>query len=273
MYRASLLGTRDQRRKKRLNMMNGDVKPSFTQPIDAHSVKLWDLLHFQLTALDGDIGHVSDFYFDDQNWVIRYLVVNTGSWLTGRQVLLSPHAFGALGLAEKKLYVKLYKKQIEYSPTIEMHKPVSRQYEADYYRYYGWPTYWAGSSIWGLTGTPFIPFTTGDNLEKQALYHHREDKHLQSINSIIGYQLHTNDGPIGRVKGFRVDDRTWMIRDIVVNTGHWYAGKEILISPTKVLRIRYDEAQLHVSLTRSEIEDTGNHAHALGSLTAHPFRQ
>ena len=98
----------------------------------------------KLGASDGEIGHVKDFYFDDQNWAIRYLVADTGSWLPGRQVLISPHSLGRLDQAEKILRVNLTRKQIEDSPSIESHKPVSRQYEEEYYRYYGWPYLLAG---------------------------------------------------------------------------------------------------------------------------------
>src|SRR5208283_2833644 len=110
----------------------------------------------KLGASDGEIGHVKDFYFDDESWVVRYLVADTGSWLTGRQVLISPHAFGGLDPAEKVLRVYLSRKQIEDSPSIESHKPVSRQYEEDYYRYYGWPFYWRGDALWGMGGVPVL---------------------------------------------------------------------------------------------------------------------
>jgi hypothetical protein len=96
----------------------------------------------KLGAADGEIGHVKDFYFDDRNWAIRYLVADTGSWLPGRQVLLSPYSVGRLDQAEKILRVNLTRKQIEDSPSIDLHKPVSRQYEEEYYRYFGWPYYW-----------------------------------------------------------------------------------------------------------------------------------
>ena len=104
----------------------------------------------KLGALDGEIGHVKDFYFDDQSWAVRYLVADTGSWLSGRKVLISPHALGSFEQAGKVLRVNLTRKQIENSPPIESHKPVSRQYEEDYYRYYGWPYYWQGDGLWGL---------------------------------------------------------------------------------------------------------------------------
>ena len=110
----------------------------------------------KLGASDGEIGHVKDFYFDDQNWAVRYVVADTGSWLPGRQVLISPHAFGSLHQAGKVLLVNLTRKQIEDSPSIESHKPVSRQYEEEYYRYYGWPYYWEGDGLWGMSGFPIL---------------------------------------------------------------------------------------------------------------------
>ena len=108
----------------------------------------------KLAAVDGEIGHVKDFYFDDESWAIRYLVVDTGSWLTGRLVLLTPHAFGKLDQSEKMLHIKLRKKQIEDSPSIESHKPVSRQFEIEYYGYYGWPPYWDGGGMSGMGPIP-----------------------------------------------------------------------------------------------------------------------
>ena len=108
----------------------------------------------KLGASDGEIGQVKDVYFDDQHWTVRYLVEDTGSWLTGRQVLLSPHAFSALYPPGKLLLVNLSRKQIEDSPAIESHKPLSRQYEEEYHRYYGWPYYWEGGGVWGMSGFP-----------------------------------------------------------------------------------------------------------------------
>jgi uncharacterized protein YceK len=118
------------------------------------SIKL--LYGDKLGALDGEIGHVKDFYFDDRNWAVRYVVADTGSWLTGCQVLISPHSLGRLAQAGKILCVNLTRKQIEDSPSIESHKPVSRQYEEEYHRYYGWPYYWQGDALWGMSNVPIL---------------------------------------------------------------------------------------------------------------------
>src|SRR5271168_4135024 len=138
----------------------------------------------KLGASDGEIGQVKDFYFDDQNWAVRYMVADTGTWLTSRQVLLSPHVFGSLDQAGKVLTVNLTRKQIENSPSIEWHKPVSRQYEEEYYRYYGWPYYWQGDGLWGMSGFPILelPATTAPRGHPAPIdvKHKRSDAHLRS---------------------------------------------------------------------------------------------
>ncbi len=122
----------------------------------SHNLK--QILGHKLAAADGAIGHVKDFYFDDKTWAIRYLVADTGHWLPGRQVLLSPYSFGRLDQDGKVLSINLTRKQIENSPSIDTDRPVSRQYEQNYYSYYGWPTYWEGGALWGTGDYPdFIP--------------------------------------------------------------------------------------------------------------------
>jgi len=211
------------------------------------------LYGYKLAALDGDIGHVKDFYFDDKTWVVRYLVADTGTWLPERLVLLSPHAFGHFDEVDgKALPVNLTRKQIEDSPSIESHHPVSRQYEADYYRYYGWPAYWSGGGMWGGGAFPVVTLPVPEGSDGPR-YQHREDKHLQSARAVTGYQLQTTDGPIGQVSGFLIDDKSWAIHQLIAETGHWYSGKEILIAPGKVERISYEDSQVFVNLTKAEI--------------------
>lgn len=221
-----------------------------------------DLYGTKLAGLDGEIGHVKDFYFDDETWVIRYLVADTGSWLTGRQVLISPHAFGDLDQPGKTLHVRLQKVQIENSPLIDVHRPVSRQFEVEYYGYYGWPAYWQGDSLWGLGGYPAALPPTREEVEVRRQYRHRDDKHLRSSLAVTGYHIRTNDGTIGKVVAFLVDKRTWAICDLVVDAGHWYAGKRIWISPGSVKQISYEESQVYVDLSMADIQQTVMHDHA-----------
>ena len=222
-----------------------------------------------LVALDGDIGQVKDCYFDDQTWVVRYLVANTGEWLTGRVVLLSPQAFGAWDEQKKTLQIKLTKRQIEGSPAIESHQPVSRQHEIAYYRYYGWPAYWDGGAMWGLGAYPIVRPPTRDQMESHLNYHHRESKHLRSSRAVAGYQIESIGGAIGHVSGLMVDDRSWAVREIAVETGHWFSGKEILIPTGKVERISYDESKVYVNVTKEDILETADHGLVRAGAAAH----
>jgi hypothetical protein len=210
----------------------------------------------KLVATDGDIGHIQDFYFDDKSWMIRYMVADTGTWLTGRLVLLAPRAFGRLDHAGKTLHINLSLKQIERCPSIESHMPVSRRYEVEYHRYYGWPEYWSGGPMAGLAGFPMVLPHSSDELEAQVRHNRSDDKHLQSMHSVTGFHIQAVDGVIGHVSGFLVDNESWEINELVVEAGHWYSGKEIRIAPSKVERISYEESTVFVSLTKEDIERT-----------------
>jgi len=218
-----------------------------------------ELVGNKLAALDGDIGHIRDFYFDDNIWVVRYAIADTGSWLSGRLVLLSPHAFGKLDQRERTLHINLRKTQIQDSPPIESHKPVSRQDEVEYFRYYGWPAYWAGDAMWGMGGYPVLVPPEKGEIEAQRVYYHRDDKHLQSAEEVTGYPIQATDGLIGHVSSFLADERSWAIQEMVVETGHWYAGKQIRIPIDQIERISYRESKVIVTFTKAEIEKTAEH--------------
>lgn len=212
----------------------------------------------KLGALDGEVGHVKDFYFDDQSWAVRYVVADTGSWLTGRQVLISPHAFGSLHQAGNLLLVNLRRKQIEDSPSIETHKPVSRQYEEEYHRYYGWPFYWQGGSLWGVSDLPTsmpppkVPRSEPTSASGATV--ERPDAHLRSTQAVAGYHLQASDGVIGHVCDYLVDAQTWAIRELVIKIGHRFSGQEVQIPTSRVERISYDASTVFVGMTKQAVE-------------------
>jgi len=205
-----------------------------------------------LGTAEGDIGRVKYFYFNDQHWVVRYVIADTGSWLSGRLVLVSPHAFGNFHQDGDSLLVNLSRKQIENGPAIDSHKPVSRQYEEEYYRYYGWPVYWNGSGMWGMGVAP-SNYLMPNQQEVGGNDHDRDDPHLRSTQALEGYHIQTSEGAIGHVTDFMMDDKSWEIRHLVVETGHWLSGKEIAISPKQIERISYEESKLFVKITKEDI--------------------
>lgn len=214
----------------------------------------------KLHATDGDLGKLVDFYFDDRTWTIRYGVVETGSWLLERQVLLSPRSFRPLDKEKRTLAVELTCAQIAGSPPMDLHLPVSRQYEKDYHTYYNWPYYWSEDVVTGFGAYPAMVQPTPAEEEARAERHLRDDPHLRSTQSVIGYEIETTDGTVGSVSNFLVDETTWMIPHLVVETGHWFAGHEILIPIQNVLEVDYAASKVRVNLSREELSALGTPA-------------
>ena len=177
---------------------------------------------YKLDSLDGERGKVKEFYFDDRHWTIRYLVADTGNWLTGRQVLISPYALVAVIKEEQHIVVELTKKQIEDSPSLDYDKPVSQQFEEAYYGYYGWPMYWSGTYMWG--DYPNI-VRDREKWKPTARGEKYWNPNLRSTDRVSGYGIQATDGEIGHVEDFLIDDKTWAIRYLIVDTKNWWPGK------------------------------------------------
>jgi len=213
-----------------------------------------DLYGNKVSALDGTIGQVKDFYFDRSTWAIRYLVVDTGAWLAGRLVLLAPHAFGRLDRYERTLHVKLSSQQIENSPKLEAQQPVSREHEIACHHHYGWPAYWNADTRWGLTDFPGLRGRSTAKTEVQPPP--RAYPPLESTQSLGGYQIQTEKGTIGTLSGFTVFDRTWIICDLIVKPGEWYAGKDLRVTPDQIRQISHENSSVLINLTKSDMEWT-----------------
>jgi len=230
-----------------------------------------DLEDYAVGAMDGIVGHVKDFYFDDKAWVIRYLVVNAGTWLSSRKVLISPVSIGRPDWTAKILPVRITREQVKNSPGIDTEKPVSRQHEKQYFEYYRYPYYWNGGGLWGEGDYPdlMMPDCTGvvpmphavqsevaeANARAEAAQHQGDDTHLRSCNSVMRYHIKATDGDIGHVQGLLVDDETWAIRYIVVATSHWWAGHEVLIAPPWIGAVSWSDATVSVNVTRQAVKN------------------
>lgn len=218
--------------------------------------RLKHLFSDRLGALDGEIGPVKDFYFDDRSWAVRYLIADTGSWLTERKVLIPPQVIGRLEPSRGILHVELTRQQIVDSPSIDTHKTVSRQFEEEYHRHFGWPNYWETSTYLGLDGyqMPVIPGDVESLVDGDVAPISSDDSHLRSALAMTSYRIQASDGPIGHVSDLLVDDQTWVITRLVVKTGTWFSGKEILVPTIHVRGVNYPTSTITVALTKREIE-------------------
>jgi sporulation protein YlmC with PRC-barrel domain len=214
-------------------------------------VKAKTLNGYKLHSLDGIIGSAKEFYFDDRHWAIRYLVANTGNWLTGRKVLISPYSLNRVDTAAEALSVQLTKNQIEASPSIDSEEPVSRQFEESYYGYYGYPNYWIGQSMWGYYPYPERDHSKWGSHSETA---NKWDSHLRSTHAVTGYRLLALDGEIGHVEDFVIDDETWAIRYLIVSTTDFWPGKKVLVSPHWIKRVSWEQSEVVIDLSREMIK-------------------
>lgn len=220
---------------------------------------LKDLESYKVHALDGDIGKVTDFLFDDQHWTIRYLDTDPGGfWTSPGRVLISPISFLKADWATRKFNLALTQEKVKNSPSIEVDKPVSRQFERDYSKYYGWPYYWGfGDTLaWGdgVYGEVLAETTTEQLVQPEQDL--SGDPHLRSAKDVAGYHLHGSDGSIGHVADFIVDDETWAIRYLVIDTSNWWLGKKVLVSPYWTQKISWSESMVYVNLTKEAIKNS-----------------
>lgn len=217
---------------------------------------LRELERYKVSATDGDIGHVVDFLLDDQHWVVRYLVVETGGFLDGRHVLITPISFRHVDWATKHFHLALTKDKVKNSPNIEVDKPVSRQHELDYHGYYAYPYYWGSSGFWGAGAYPGLLAQETWNDVAVEHSHKSGDAHLRSANELRGYHIHGTDAAIGHAEDFVVDDQTWAIRYLVVDTSNWWMGKKVLIAPHWANRVSWEEKNIFVDMNRQSIKNS-----------------
>ncbi|MGP8434221.1 PRC-barrel domain containing protein [Paraburkholderia fungorum] len=225
-----------------------------------------------MTALDGDIGTVDQAYFDDEAWGVRYLVVNTGSWMDKRQVLISPYSIKRLDADSCSVPVKLTRQQVRESPNIDTDKPVSRQHETRYIGYYGYPRYWGGAYLWGVGAYPaFAAMADAQRNDSEALAgndqqtdNHTDDVHLRSTKEVRGYHIDTADGSIGHVSGFLFDDVSWAIRYLTVDIRNWWpGGKEVLLATRWIDLVEWAQSAVYIRLAREAIRNSPEYDGAL----------
>ncbi len=199
---------------------------------------LENIRQYKIHTKNGDIGRVEDFYFDDKAWKTRYLVADCGNWVMGRQkLLISPHYFDHTDQTEGRLYLNLTQEQVEDSPTIKTHTPISKQH------------------ISNKIFTPVSP--TFEDKEEEAMAGmmiNPEDEYLCSVKDSEGLHIEAADGEIGHVLDFMVNEETWDIVWIVVGTRNWWPGKQVLVSPEHVKRVSWPERKVYLDLTRQEVQ-------------------
>lgn len=216
---------------------------------------LKDLEGYTVSATDGDIGTVENFLLEDKTWTVRYLIAETGTFFEGRRVLVSPISFLETDSSKRHLYVSLTMAKVKGSPGLDIAKPISRQHERDHDAYYGYPYYWGYPGLWGMGIYPGmieagLKGTPGQEADDSG------DIHMQSARDVRGYKIQGTDDAIGQIDDFIVDDQTWEVRYLVIDTASWWFANQVLVAPKWASRISWEERVVHLGLTRAAIKNS-----------------
>lgn len=210
---------------------------------------------YTLAASDGEIGKCADFLFDDRDWTVRYMVADTGGWLSGRKVLISPLALLEPDWQTESFPVTMTRQEIEDSPSLDTHAPVSRTYEIAYHQYFALPFYWTGAELWGAYADPrgiVHPAPAEPQEPKQDL--EIKEGHLRSCAEVVGYKIRANDGDTESIEDFIVDDSSWAIRFLVVDTRRWLPGGQVLIPAQRIGSVDWTSREVRCDLDVEQIK-------------------
>ncbi|WP_332698676.1 PRC-barrel domain-containing protein [Halalkalibacter lacteus] len=216
-------------------------------------------------ATDGDLGKVKDLYFDSEKWTIRYLVVDTLKWLPGKRVLVSPVSFDNVELDNNNISIFSSTDEIKNSPSVEEHQPITRVKELELHSYYGWSPYWVGGGLWGPGNLPLL-----STKEDQQYVTEMEDDQsfLRSVNElrgqVFGYNVKGIDHEeLGTVVDFVIDDNSWVVHYLIIDTGDWLPGRKVAISPESIDSIDWVAKDITINLRAAEVEE---HSTETGSV-------
>jgi len=224
--------------------------------------RVGDLLNYVIGATDGDIGSVEDIYFEDESWTVRYLVVDAGSWLVGRRVLITPRAIEGIDAPGQRVLTNLTREQVKNSPGVDTERPVSRQYETDLYSYYGYPYYWTGPYRWGLVAYPYaVPYPPAATAAPAAVNEElaarkaadEENSRLRSARDVSGHGIEATDGELGHVEDYLLDDEEWAIRYLVVDPRNWWPGAHVLIPTDWITAVHWNDSTVQVDVDKATV--------------------
>ncbi len=221
-----------------------------------------DMENYAIISTTGRVGHVEDFFFDDEQWAIRYLVVDTAPLFFGRKVLISPFSITEVSTESGEAVLNVSKDKIKNSPEIDTARPISRQHETQLNDYYSWPSYWQEGGLWYMANTPHAAVTS---MQIEA-EHQKEsppegipetvsDPHLRSTREVLTYEILGTDDQIGKANDFVVSEGDWALRYLIVDAGPWLLGKKAIIAVDWIQSVSWKESQITVDVSRGLVSN------------------
>ncbi|MEW9796571.1 PRC-barrel domain-containing protein [Alteromonas sp. CYL-A6] len=213
------------------------------------------LTHFSIHTTDDRIGGCRDVLFDDQDFVARYLVADTNTWLPlSRKVVISPISVESIDMDDQQINVAMTAEVLKNSPSIDEHKPVSREYEETLFQYFGYGYYWIGPGAWGDFAHPGQLADLPHYEEQDAQTTPAETNHLRACSEVNGYDVATLDDTVGHICDFVIDTTSWAIVLLVVDTNNWLpGGKKLAVPPIKMEKIDWSNHSVSIAFSHDAL--------------------
>lgn len=211
------------------------------------------------TVDDEDIGEVKDFYFDDETWTVRYMIVSSEKG----DILISTFSVREFDRLSKSLKSNLSAKKVISAPRADLVRPVSKLEEERLANYYGWPMYWVwGGATSGVGMYPPEAISSANTPEINEYYQKQyqelqakiEKSTLRSYKEIIHYGIDTGNEKFGQVEDLLVDDDTFKIRYVVIDTIRFFPSKNVLVASEWIEDVSWDERVFRTNLSKESIK-------------------
>lgn len=220
-----------------------------------------EITGYSLQASDGNIGCCEDRLFDDKIWFFRYMLADTSAGLpSSKNTLPSPISLSEPNGKNTQLPVTLTRELLENNPQRDEHKPVSREYETNFFDYYGYGYYWIGAGPWGSSAAPIALAKVtpdanvtddGERIKEVST----KERDLRYAKKVEGYTIESIYGEMGQVEDFVLNDVDWTIAYIIVNARNWLlSGRKVLIVPSWLSSVSWVKRMVSINLTSEKIE-------------------
>lgn len=213
-----------------------------------------ELSNYHVTATDGDIGYCKDFLFNDEQWNLHYMLVDTHRWLPGGQkVLLSTSVIDKIDPKNRIISIKIPRSDIENSPSLPTNEPISRAYEKTYQCYFDYAYFKVGPN-------PLDSYFMGTHIERVKIVAaptepESEKNHEHSVHSVEDYDMQTSDKRHGHIVDFIVNEQDWSVLYLAVDVKHWLLNSEtVLLPPDKLDTVSWPEQKVFIHLPANDIE-------------------
>lgn len=203
------------------------------------------LYGFSLMASEGIIGAVEDYYIDDHSWIVKFMVVHTGEWLTSRRVVISTQSVEDIDWELSRFQTQLTREQVQASPEIDTEQHMGPEHEEILVRHYHLHTHWPEAGMFGIP--PLVPATPifKEPPEKEL---QRRKSRLVVAGEVMGCSVEATDGHLGTLEDFMIQ-AGWQIGEIVVKTGGSILGKKVWVPLTDIAMLDWEKNTIRVNFS------------------------